>query len=105
MLPVLRERYRVRTLEVFGSSVRGEARPGSDLDVLVTFDETSTLFEFVALENYLSGVLEIKVDLVMKESLKPRLARYILEEAQAVCGESVNSWTMCGICWKALRRQ
>jgi len=84
MLPILRSQYRVRTLEVFGSFVRGEERADSDLDLLVTFDETPTLFRFVALENQLSDSLGIKVDLVMKDSLKPNIGKYILEEAQTI---------------------
>jgi predicted nucleotidyltransferase len=84
MLPVLRTQYRVSTLEVFGSFVRGEERENSDLDLLVTFDETPTLFKFLALENYLSDSLGVQVDLVMKESLKPIIGKYILEEAQNI---------------------
>lgn len=84
LLPLLHERYHVQTLEVFGSYVRGEARSESDLDLLVTFNEVPTLFQFVGLENFLSDELGIKVDLVMKDSLKPNISKYILEEAQEI---------------------
>lgn len=84
LLPVLRIQYRVRTLEVFGSYVRGEAKTDSDLDILVTYDEVPSLFKFVALENYLSDMLEVKVDLVMKDGLKPSMREFILEEAQPI---------------------
>jgi len=84
LLPLLREKYRVRNLEVFGSYVRGEEAEGSDLDLLVTFEEAPTLLQFVALEQFLSDELGVKVDLVMKEALKPRIGKYILEEAQKV---------------------
>ncbi len=84
LLPVLREQYRVRTLEVFGSFVRGEEDQNSDLDLLVTFDEPPTLFRYIALENQLSDALGVKVDLVMKDSLKPTIAKYILEEAKPI---------------------
>ncbi len=84
LLPTLREQYHVRTLEVFGSFVRGEEKGNSDLDLLVTFDETPTLFRFVALENRLSDVLGVKVDLVMKDSLKPFIGKFILEEARPI---------------------
>jgi uncharacterized protein len=84
MLPALRSHYHVRTLEIFGSFVRGDEREKSDLDLLVTFDEVPTLFKFVALENYLSDTLGIQVDLVMKESLKPNIGRNILEEARTI---------------------
>ena len=84
LLPLLREKYHVRTLEVFGSYVRGEAGSHSDLDLLVTFDQVPTLFQFVALENFLSDRLRVKVDLVMKDDLKPEIGKHILAEAQAV---------------------
>ncbi len=84
LLPFLREKHHVQTLEVFGSYVRGEAKAESDLDLLVTFDEVPTLFQFVALENFLSDELGVKVDLVMKDSLKPSIGKYILEEAHKI---------------------
>lgn len=83
-LPELRERYGVRELRLFGSCLRGEQRKRSDLDVLVEFDRVPSLFEFVRLERYLSELLEIKVDLVMKSALKPAIGRHILKEAQPV---------------------
>lgn len=84
LLPSLREQYGVRTLEVFGSFVRGEQDENSDLDLLVTFDRPPSLFRYVALENQLSDALGVKVDLVMKDGLKPTIAKHILEEAQPV---------------------
>jgi len=82
LLPVLREQYHVRTLEVFGSFVRSEEDQNSDLDLLVTFDEPPILFRYIALENRLRDALGVKVDLVMKDGLKPTIAKYILEEAK-----------------------
>lgn len=64
--------------------MRGEAGSGSDLDLLVTFDRTPTLFQFVAVENFLSDKLGVKVDLVMKFSLKPEIGKRILAEAKVV---------------------
>jgi predicted nucleotidyltransferase len=83
-LPELHERYGVRGLSLFGSYLRGEQRKRSDLDVLVEFDRVPSLFEFIRLERYLSELLKIKVDLVMKSALKPAIGRHILEEAQPV---------------------
>ena len=83
-LPDLSEKYHVRTLEVFGSYVRDEQTPGSDLDVLVTFDRTPDLFQYIELEDYLGELLEVKVDLVMKSALKPQLEQRILHEAVPV---------------------
>ncbi|MFO7966786.1 MAG: nucleotidyltransferase domain-containing protein [Archaeoglobaceae archaeon] len=45
----------------------------SDLDVLVDFEEPVSLLEFVELERYLSELLGVKVDLVMRNALKPRI--------------------------------
>lgn len=77
---ILRKRYGVRELGVFGSYLRNEAKKNSDVDILVEFDRTIDLLEFVELENYLSRILKVKTDLVMKDALKPRIGRYILEE-------------------------
>jgi predicted nucleotidyltransferase len=83
-LPELAEKYHVRSLEVFGSYVRNEQKPESDLDVLVTFDKTPGLLRYIALENHLSDLLGVKVDLVMKSALKPRIGQNILREAVPV---------------------
>jgi len=79
----LRERYGVKEIGVFGSYVRGEEKEESDLDILVMFepDVKMDLIKFVELEVYLSELLGLKVDLVMKSALKPRIGRRILEEA------------------------
>jgi predicted nucleotidyltransferase len=83
-LPGLAEKYHVRSLEVFGSYVRDEQTPESDLDVLVTFDKVPGLLGYISLENHLSDLLGVKVDLVMKSALKPRIGQNILREAVPV---------------------
>ena len=82
ILPHLRSEYHIRTMEVFGSYVRGEASENSDLDLLVTFDEEPSLFKFIALENHLSDALCVNIDLVVKDGLKPGLRTHILDEVQ-----------------------
>jgi predicted nucleotidyltransferase len=77
----LRKRYNVKTIGLFGSYVRGEQKTTSDLDVLVEFYEPISLFHFVELEDFLSQRLGVKVDLVMRDSLKPRIKDSILNEA------------------------
>jgi predicted nucleotidyltransferase len=85
LLPDLRARYGVRSLGVFGSYVRGEQGPGSDLDLLVEFDDHPlSLFDFVRLENEVSDALNLKVDLVEKRALKPYIGQHILAEVVAV---------------------
>lgn len=83
-MPQLRREYAVQSLEVFGSYLRGEAAPDSDLDLLVVFRQPPSLFRYIALENYLSEALGVRVDLVMKESLKPRIGQHILREARPI---------------------
>jgi predicted nucleotidyltransferase len=83
-LPELRTAYSVDSLALFGSYVRNEQRPDSDLDVLVTFDPTPTLFEFVRLQDHLSSLLGVPVDLVMRTALRRRIGRNILREAVPV---------------------
>jgi uncharacterized protein len=77
----LRKKYKVKEIGIFGAYVRQEQTKNSDVDVLVSFYETIDLFTFVELENYLSDILGVKVDLVMKEGIKPRLKERILNEA------------------------
>lgn len=83
-LPNLAEEYHVRSLGVFGSYVRRQQSPGSDLDLLVVFDEPPGLLKFIELENYLTDLLGIRVDLVMKDSLKPMIGKQILSEVVQV---------------------
>ena len=83
-LPFLADRYQVAWLGVFGSYVRHEEQGDSDLDLLVAFREPPGLLQFIRLENYLSDLLGLKVDLVMKDALKPRIGERILKEAVLV---------------------
>lgn len=81
-LPEMRERYGVRTLGLFGSYVHGEQGKRSDLDILVEFEDEAkpSLLEFAGLQQELSDLLGVKVDLVEKKGLKPYIGRRILEE-------------------------
>lgn len=76
----LQSRYRVKTIGVFGSYVRGGQKKRSDVDVLVEFRRTPDFIEFLCLEEHLSPLLGIKVDLVTKDALKPHIGKRILEE-------------------------
>jgi len=78
----LKEKYGVKELGVFGSYVRGEQKKVSDIDILVEFEEDTriSLLDFVGVENYLSDLLGVKVDLVEKSALKPRIGKHILKE-------------------------
>jgi hypothetical protein len=86
-MPELSRRYKVASIGIFGSYLRGEADEESDIDLLVDLeegDEPLTLLEFIALENHLSDLLGAKVDLVEKSALKPAIGRRILEEVETV---------------------
>ena len=84
-MPELVDRYKVRSLSVFGSYARREPREGSDLDLLVELDDPyMSLLKFVKLENYLSDLLGVKVDLVEKDGLKPAISRRIFEEVMPI---------------------
>lgn len=78
--PELARRYPIRSMGVFGSYVRGEQREDSDLDVLVELGDGITLIDFAGLQLDLSDALGIKVDLVEKEALKPRIGQRVLAE-------------------------
>lgn len=71
----------MKTIGLFGSYVKGEQKDTSDLDVLVDFYEPISLFRFIELENFLTQQLGVKVDLVMRDALKPRIKDNILSEA------------------------
>ncbi len=83
-MPELRERYKIRSLWLFGSYVHTMQRDGSDLDLLVEFGEPPSLFKFIALERHLSNLIGFKVDLVMKDALKPAIGRHVLGEVISV---------------------
>jgi predicted nucleotidyltransferase len=83
-LPALSARYQVKSLGLFGSYLHGTQRPDSDLDVLVSFSEMPSLLRLIELENYLSDLLEVRVDLVLREALKPRIGERILQDVVSV---------------------
>ncbi len=83
-LPFLSKRYKVKSLGVFGSYVRHAPSIDSDIDILVAFTEIPSLLEFIELENYLADIIKIKVDLVMRDALKPRIGQRILQEVISI---------------------
>ena len=78
--PKLKSGFQVKEIGIFGSYIRNEQNKNSDLDILVEFEEEPSLFKFMELENYLKTILRVKVDLVMKNALKPQIGRHILNE-------------------------
>jgi len=80
----LAEKYGVAEIGIFGSVVRGEAREGSDVDVLVEFNRPIGLFTFIDLEFRLQDLIGNKVDLVQKSGLKKFIGLKVLREVQYV---------------------
>jgi uncharacterized protein len=78
----LSRRYCIREIGVFGSCVRGEAKAGSDIDMLIDTEEPLDLFRFLELEERLSELTGGKVDLVSKKALKPEIGKMILQEVK-----------------------
>ncbi|MFA5806445.1 MAG: nucleotidyltransferase family protein [Melioribacteraceae bacterium] len=81
LTPTLQKKYSISTIEIFGSYITKAQKQNSDLDLMVTFSKTPTLIKFIELENFLSDRIGIKVDLVMKDSIRPRLRSSILSNA------------------------
>ena len=77
---LLKKKYGVKGIGIFGSYVRGEGKRRSDVDLLVEFTKPISLLDFMKVENYLSDALGVKVDLVMKDVLKTRIGKHILSE-------------------------
>ncbi len=69
---------------MFGPYIRGEQGKKGEVDILVDFYETIDLFTFVELEEFLGETIGMEVDLVMKDTLKPRIKDSILKEAVRV---------------------
>ena len=83
-LPYIQKIYKIKTIELFGSYIRSEAKKDSDIDILISFNETPSLIKFLELENYLTDQLGIKVDLVMKDALKENIGKNILRDARPI---------------------
>ena len=80
IVPILSDRGVIEA-SVFGSFTRGEVQPGSDLDLLVRYKETVSLFDVGGLKCELEKLLGIKVDLISRDYLKPRIKKRVLHES------------------------
>ncbi len=78
---ILKEKFKVRELGIFGSYVRGEQKEKSDVDMFVEFNEPVSLLHLVELENFLTDLIGIKADIGTKNSIKPRIKEQVLKEA------------------------
>ena len=75
----LEGRFKVKRIAIFGSCVRGEQIPQSDIDIIVEFKEPVGLL-FVHLADFLEEILETKVDLLTLNAIKPNRRKYIIKE-------------------------
>ncbi|MGD0406045.1 MAG: nucleotidyltransferase family protein [Candidatus Bathyarchaeia archaeon] len=83
--PTLKKRFKVETLDIFGSYVRKQATEKSDIDLLVTYSTTDyDYFTILGLRNYLRRKLHMKVDIVSKEFLNKHIKDEVLKEAISV---------------------
>lgn len=76
----------IKRLSVFGSTLRGDNRENSDIDMLVEFDGTQTLFQLIQTKYKLEENLKVAVDLVTKESLSKYFREDVLREAKVIYG-------------------
>lgn len=79
-LPELGERYGVESLGIFGPYVHGEQSKGSHLDLLVDFNRSIGLFDFVGLQEEISKILGVKVDIVREQGLELQVGEQIFAE-------------------------
>ena len=79
--PMLSARYGVERLALFGSTVRDSARPGNDIDILVSFDGPATSERYFGVQFFLEDLLGRPVDLVTDKALRPELRAFIEREA------------------------
>jgi predicted nucleotidyltransferase len=84
--PYLAQEYGVTEIGVFGSYVRGEQCPDSDIDILVELERPPRIspIGLVELEYHLSDVLGVEADVAVKKNLRKRIGKRILSEVVAV---------------------
>ena len=78
---LIKQKYGVKRIGIFGSFARGEAKEGSDIDVLVDFNEGAKTFDhFMDLKFFLEDLFGRRIDLVTASALRPQLKEVILRE-------------------------
>ena len=80
----LATQHGARNVRVFGSLARGEARPDSDVDILITLEPERSLLDLIGLQQDLEDLLGCKVDVVMEASVSPYIRPQVLQDAVAL---------------------
>jgi uncharacterized protein len=75
--PALKRQFGVSGLALFGSTARGTAVEGSDVDILISFDAPATSFNYFGAQFYLEDVLQCSVDLVTEKALRKELRPFV----------------------------
>ncbi len=78
---MVRSRFGIKSLFLFGSVARNEANQESDLDFIVNFDGAITFDRYMDLKIFLEDLFGKKIDLAIEDTLKPQIRAKILEEA------------------------
>jgi predicted nucleotidyltransferase len=76
----IRQLFKAEVIGIFGSYARGEEKTGSDVDVLVNFDDGATLFDLAGLGDYLESMFGLPVDVVSMRALHPLMKSEVLKE-------------------------
>src|SRR3990170_3972711 len=79
--PTLKEKYKVETIEIFGSFARRGQTPQSDIDLLVTYSEAPDIVGVNSIKRFLRRKLGVKVDIVSKKYVNPLIKDRVLKEA------------------------
>ena len=84
LMPTLKKRFKVETIDIFGSYARNEQSEESDVDILVTYSQMVSFFTVYDLENFLHRKLRVRVDITSKKFLNPYIKNRVLQEAVPV---------------------
>ena len=82
----LLKKYKVNKIGIFGSYATDKMKKRSDVDLLVDFDETIDLFDYVHLSDEIQQMLKAKVDLSTPDAIKPYIKPKILREVEWIEG-------------------
>ena len=78
------QRYHVKRMGLFGSYSRGDQKAGSDIDVLVDFNENADLFDLAGLKIFLEEIFQARVDVIPSRTLREELKQAVLADVKYV---------------------